>query len=256
LKIYIGTDLEGISGIDCIEMIQPGDSRYRESIERLMADLNAAIDGAFAGGATHVTVSDGHCTGKNFDISLLDPRAELDEARGEKMDAGYDGAFIIGAHAMAGTLNGFLDHTQSSKTWFNYYINGERASEQHQWAGRLAYFGIPLIMVSGDAAACEEAKTFLNPVECIAVKRGIGRNRAELLYGNDAALGAIRETAKRAMKLVGKAKPYEIKYPAEIKLELYRSDYCDEFCESHDVERLDARTVRKTVHNGLGLLFR
>ena len=113
MKIYIGTDLEGISGIDCIEMIQPGDSRYLESIERLMADLNAEIDGAFAGGATHVTVSDGHCTGKNFDISLLDPRAELDEARGEKMDAGYDGAFIIGAHAMAGTLNGFLDHTQS-----------------------------------------------------------------------------------------------------------------------------------------------
>ena len=56
MKIYIHTDLEGICGIDCPEMIQRDNERREYSIQRLMADLNAAIDGAFQGGATHVTV--------------------------------------------------------------------------------------------------------------------------------------------------------------------------------------------------------
>lgn len=259
MKIYISTDLEGISGIDCIEMIQPGDSRYREAIERLMADINAAVDGAFAGGATHVTVSDGHGSGKNFDISLLDSRAEMDYREKKpagKLDGSYDGAFMIGAHAMAGTLNGFLDHTQTSKRWYNYYINGERVGELVQWACKVAHFGVPPLFMCGDAAACEEAKSFFNPIECIAVKKGVGRNRAEPLYSNDEALIAIRDAAKNAMKLIGKAKPYKIEYPAEIKLELNRSDYCDETARLSGVERIDARTVRKTAADGLDILFR
>jgi D-amino peptidase len=60
-KIYIHTDLEGISGIDKAEMVMhAARAEHRYSIERLMADVNAAIDGAFLGGADHVTVLDSH----------------------------------------------------------------------------------------------------------------------------------------------------------------------------------------------------
>jgi len=117
MRIYIHTDLEGISGVDCIEMIARDHERHREGLENLMHDLNAAIDGAFAGGAEHVTVLDSHGGGGNFILDMLDPRAENDTKPNGKwwgiMDESYHGTFFIGAHAMAGTMNGFLDHTQS-----------------------------------------------------------------------------------------------------------------------------------------------
>jgi len=258
LKIYIHTDLEGISGIDCMDMIQKEDPRREFSIGRLVEDINAAVDGAFAGGATHVTVLDSHAGGRNVDPSLIDNRAEFDYKENRKwwgkLDESYDGTFFIGAHAMAGTINGFLDHTQSSKSWYNYRINGRRMGELAQWAIVASHFNVPMLMVSGDDAACAEAREFFNPIECVSVKRGIGRNKAELV-DPDSAVEMIRETAKSSMSLVGKAKPFKPILPMEVILELYRSDFCDNLVNIPGVERVDARTVRKIANNYLELFF-
>ena len=51
-------------------MIEPEHPRRREANEFLMADLNAAVAGAFEGGATHVTVLDSHGGGGNFILEL------------------------------------------------------------------------------------------------------------------------------------------------------------------------------------------
>jgi len=247
VKIYIHTDLEGISGIDSMDMIERSGPRYRACCELLMADLNAAVDGAFAGGATHVTVLDSHGGGRNFILDLLDKRAENDTKPNKKwwgiLDASYAGTFFIGAHAMAGTLNAFLDHTQSSVSWHDYSINGRRMGELGQWALVAGHFGVPMLMVAGDEAACAEAREFFDPVETAAVKRGIGRNRADLVP-LDEARARIREAARRAVALVGKAKPFTMKKPLEITLEYNRADYCDGAASKPGIQRLDARTVR------------
>ena len=107
---------------------------------------------------------------------------------------------------------------------------------------------VRLRMVSGDEAACVKARAFLGDIECAVVKYGVGRNNARLV-DLDEALNRIRTAARNSLKLIGKIKPYKPLMPLEIKLELYRSDMCDEIdkrCEN--VERLDARTVRKIVH--------
>ena len=258
MKIYIHTDIEGVSGIDSIDMIERDNPRYRFSIERLMADVNAAVDGAFAGGATHVTVLDSHGGGGNFDCLLLDKRADNDTKENKKwwgkLDNSYDGTFFIGAHAMAGTINGFLDHTQSSKMWFNYWVNGRRMGELAQWAMVAAHYGVPMLMVSGDEAACAEAREFFPAVECAPVKQGIGRNRARL-YDLDQSLENIRDAAQRAVSLIGKVKSFEPILPMEVKLELYRSDYCDTVADNPGVERIDARTVRKVASSYLDLFI-
>ncbi len=123
MKIYIHTDLEGISGIDSIDIMSREHERHRGARENLMLDVNAAVDGAIAGGADHVTVLDSHGGGGNFILDMLDKRAENDTKPNKKwwgiLDESYDATFFIGAHAMAGTMNGFLDHTQSSLTWHN-----------------------------------------------------------------------------------------------------------------------------------------
>lgn len=223
-----------------------------------MADVNAAIDGAYAGGATHVTVLDSHGGGGNFDATLLDKRAELDlKENGKwwgKLDDSYGGTFFIGAHAMAGTINGFLDHTLISMSIFNYRVNGRKVGELALWATVAANFNVPLLMMSGDDAACFEARQFFNPVECVTVKRGLGRNRAELVEPDKAASG-IREAAKKAMSHIGRAKPFKPILPMEVKLELNGSDYCEEYITIPGVERIDARTIRKMAGSYLEVLF-
>lgn len=247
-KIYIHTDLEGISGIDKGEMVNVGlnvNSDY--VIGRLMADVNAAVDGAFLGGADHVTVLDSHGGGNNFDLSLLDKRAEFDTKPNKKwwgiIDGSYFGTFFIGAHAMAGTLCGFLDHTQSSTTIYNYSVNGRKMGELAQWAMVCAHYDVPLIMMSGDTAAVNEAAQFFPGVETAAVKTGISRTRAKLIP-NDAAEEKIRRAAKAATEKDERIKPFKPLLPMEIKIEYMRADYCDYVESMPNVERIDARTAR------------
>jgi len=153
---------------------------------------------------------------------------------------------------MAGTQNGFLDHTQNSTTWHDYSMNGRRMGELAQWALVAGNFGVPVLMVSGDEAACAEARQFFNPVETAVVKQAIRRNRAELVE-SDEARARIREAAGKSIALIGKARPFVPTKPMEIILEYNRSDYCDRVADNPGVERLDARTVRKVTSDPLGL---
>ncbi|MEA4890305.1 MAG: M55 family metallopeptidase [Clostridiaceae bacterium] len=251
MNVLIMTDMEGISGVDTPEQITDiHSSGYQFARQRLMLDTNSAIAGAFSGGADQVYVVDGHGTGCNFIPELLDPRAErvMIPLLTADFMTHIDAYMEVGIHPMAGTLNGFLDHTQSSAAWYNYYINGRRCGEIAQGAVFCGSYGIPFVMVSGDEAACEEARQLLGPVACAAVKQGVGRNRAKLV-DLDEALDRIQEAARSSLGLIGLVKPYKPDLPLDIKLELYRSDMCDDLMAHADpaVERLGARSVRKTV---------
>ncbi len=256
-SIYIMTDLEGVSGIDCPEMIERDHPRFRESCELLMGDLNAAVEGAFEGGATRVMVRDGHGGGPNFIPELLHPRAEEDPRPAARwwgqMDSSFDATLVVGAHAMAGTQDAFLDHTQSSVSWHDYTVNGRRMGELGQWAIIAGHFGVPLLMVSGDLAACSEARGLVQPVETAVVKEGVGRNSARLVP-LDEARRRIREAARKAVALIGSAAPLRVETPLEIVLRFNRSDYCDRAAAQPGIERLDARTIRKIAVSPLEIL--
>lgn len=250
MTVLIITDLEGVSGVGDGAMIQgiydKAHDGYRYACERLMLDTNAAVDGAIKAGAERVLVIDGHSSGNNFNKGELDPRAEqvvsLNDAVREA-----DAMLGVGVHAMAGTINGFLDHTQSSKSWYNYYVNGRKCGEFAQGLIFGGMYDVPYVMVSGDEAACVEARSFVPEIECATVKYGIGRNRARLM-DLDEALTEISTAAQRGVSKAKDIKPYKPIYPIEIKLELYRTDMCDEVMQRvANVERVDARTVRKLL---------
>ena len=254
-KIYIHTDLEGVSGIDKAEMIPKESPDFAYCSERLLTDINAAIEGAFAGGATHVTVMDAHAGGGNCDLSKLDKRAEIDtKPNGEWwgiLDDSYWGSFFIGAHAMAGTLNGFLDHTRNSSTIFNYYINDRAMGELGNWGFVCGHFGVPVIMVSGDLAAINEAVQFFGDIETATVKTGISRQRAQLIP-NDEAYERIRSAAERAVSRAERKQPFLPLLPMEVKIEFMRADYCDYNANNRPgVERLNARTARRIANSYL-----
>ncbi len=257
MKIYIMTDLEGISGVDSIDMIPEANDGYQKAVAYLCDDINAAVEGAIRGGATEVVVRDGHGSGHNFDRNQLDPRAVRDDTKeyAGMLDDSYSGVLVIGAHAMAGTKNAFLDHTQSSVTWHNYYINGVRCGELAQYASVAGHHNVPVLFVSGDEAACQEARTFFTGVEAVAVKNAVGRNQA-VCYDRNECLEKIRDGVQRSLSLIGKIKPYQPLLPMEIRVEFNRADYCDTAVETKPyLERLDARTVRKITNSRREILL-
>src|SRR4029077_20568574 len=86
----------------------------------------------------------------------------------------YDGIIFIGQHAMAGNKNGVLAHSQS----FNVkriVINGKEVGEIGQVAAIAGYFGIPVIMLAGDQAACSELTELQPKAVTVAVKRLAGK---------------------------------------------------------------------------------
>ncbi len=252
MTVYIITDLEGASGVDRMEQVgEEGTEGHRYAKKRLTADLNAAIAGCFDGGADKVWIFDGHGSG-GLVYEDIDKRALIPQDRYQWEEVVINGEIDlfmeVGAHAMAGTQNGFLDHTQNSRQWYNYYVNGRKMGETGQLALFAGAYDIPFCMLAGDEAACVEAKALLGDIETAVVKYGIGRNQAKL-EPLEVAEQRIRDAAKTAMQraLAGEFKPYKPIMPLEIKLELYRSDFCDEKAKQDNVERLDARTLRKTV---------
>ena len=236
MKIFIETDLEGISGVAKIEQVA---ERDEYTISRLMCDTNAAVRGFLDGGADEVLVRDGHGGGNNFPEGALDPRAKQITYHDEFIDE-CDAVCVVGAHSMAGTENAFLDHTQSSVAWHDYYINGRRLGEMGQLGAFAGAHGKPFIMMSGDLSAAAEARACFGCIETAVVKYARGRNLADCIP-DDEAERLIYESAKRAVRLIGEIKPFRVAFPAKIEIEYNRADYLDSAMRSGRLERLDAR---------------
>jgi D-amino peptidase len=169
----------------------------------MTGDVNAAIRGAFDGGADEVVVADGHGGGRNLLIEELDPRARLNAGGPspftmvQGVEPGVDAAMFVGYHARAGTPNAILSHTGSgnvAKVW----LNGGEVGEIGLNAAVCGHFQVPVILISGDQTACAEATELLGEVETAVVKRATSRMAAECL-SPEAAQELIYAAATRAM---------------------------------------------------------
>lgn len=252
MNVMIMTDLEGISGVESISQIfEEGSPGHILACQRLMADTNAAVEGAKRAGADKVYVVDGHGPANSFRDYMLDKRAtkiSIPEYN-EIMRSGEISAYLqVGAHSMPGTLNGFLDHVQSSATWYNYMINGVKYGEIVQGALFAGSCGIPCVMVSGDDAACEEARKCLgDQIACASVKTAKCRNIADCISFEQAEERII-QAAFDGVSRASEMPVFTLPLPLTIRLELMRTDYCDErHAARPDVRRLDARTLEMTV---------
>jgi len=248
MNVLIMTDLEGITGVNTIDAIFDEGELNRKACEDLMKDTNAAVSGYIDAGCEKVYVVDGHGGGKNFIPEMLDKRAtQLVYPEWENVVKNGEVQLYaeVGLHAMAGTFNAFLEHTQNSKAWFDYSINGRSCGELIQGAGFVGAFGIPMVMVTGDIAVCEEAKEFLGDIAVAPVKRAVGRNTA-ISLPDDEARKLIYDAAYRSVSLVGKIRPYKVHLPAEVRVVFQRTDYSDRYLTDR-TERVDSRTIRKWV---------
>lgn len=257
MKIYILTDMEGVSGLHSMEQVYRDSPGYIPACDLLMDDINVAVAAAFDAGATDVVVCDAHGGGGQVRIERMDPRALYVAPNANVMmpslDESFAGVILLGQHARAGTLNAFLDHTVSSAQWFEFRINDLVVGEIGIVAAYAGHFNVPVIAVTGDKAAAAEAKELLGDIECAVVKRGLGRNRAECLSIPEAQT-RIREVIHAAVRSAQQFNPWKPSLPAMIQLTLYRSDMADDLATKPGVERVDARTIRKSISSFKNIL--
>ena len=231
LKIYVNTDLEGISGVYKFDQTRQKDSPLNiQACEYFMGDVAAVVRGLRDGGATEVIILDGH--GSQVVIPhLMIPGAKYITGRPRpgagnltKLDNSFDGMVMVGFHAMMGTADGVLNHTQSSRSENRYWYNGVESGELAQNAAIAGYYGVPPIMVTGDEATCREAKKFFGDnIVTVAVKRGLAREAAEL-YPFEETRNALYEGAKQAVEAIASFEPYILETPIKVKEEYLNLD--------------------------------
>jgi len=253
VKIYIVTDMEGISGIVSEDQTFNGRAAYEGEGRRLLtADVNAAVAGARQGGADDVWVVDGHGSGHNFLVEALAPGAHYITGPGSVqpltgLDETFDAVLLVGFHAMAGTPNAVLDHTQSSTSWMNFWVNDIRMGEIGQMALVAGHYGVPVVFCSGDASACAEARTLLGEIETASVKTGYGRTKAVLPAPSESRQ-RITDGVARSLGRVRKAKPYRLSLPLTVRIEFQKTSFSEPY-ERRGARRIDGRTIEYHMHN-------
>lgn len=258
MRVILCTDLEGISGVCVWDQTRDfTTTHYQEARRLLMGDVNAAVEGCLAGGAEEIVVGDGHGGGFNFVPELMHPGAKYltgtnrpPMSQREAVYAGFDAAILLGYHAMAGTPDGLLRHTQSSKAGNRYWYNGRECGELAQSALVYGHFGIPVVMVTGDEATVREAREFFGEnIVTVAVKEGYAEQFG-LLLAPAAAHDLIREGAKEAMARVPQCQPFVMELPIHGRLRFPDKSTADGFRPAR-ARRVDDYTFEATFERAL-----
>jgi D-amino peptidase len=245
--------MEGVSGIVKWNQVTGGDPMYEECRKLYTEEINAAVRGARAGGATEVIVMDCHGAGGAWSFNslvpeMLDPACEWvvqDKWTGYTgaLEEGCDAALFVGMHAMAGTPNGVLSHTVSSEAWHNLWFNGTLVGETGINAALCGTWNCPVLLVTGDAATCEEARNLLGAgLTTVAVKRGLGRYNARQIPPQRAR-DMIEDGAKRALSNLKAVKPYDPGKPCEITIEFVSPDRAEPYRNKPGVQIVEPRRI-------------
>lgn len=253
MKILIADDMEGATGVVDWNHVFPEDGEFERFRRLLTRDVNAAIRGAFKGGADEVVVTDGHNYARNLVIEELDPRARLntgapsDLAMVEGVDQGVDAVIFVAYHARAGALNAILCHSWT-RTTTNVWLNGRITGEFGLNGSVAGSFGAPVLMVTGDRAVCEEAREWSPEVETVVVKSASGRYAAECLPPAQTGI-MIEDAAERAVRRFAAGQAPKLmapQTPVVMRVEFTTPNQVDNASQLLDSVRIDGRTIEFT----------
>jgi len=232
VRVFISVDMEGIGGIAHTEMTSATGREYERGRELMVAEVNAAIEGAREAGATDFLVNDSHGSMRNIQIEkLLAPTRLISNnskplGMMEGISERFDAVFFIGYHAMEGQP-GLLAHTGSGGKIADISVNGRSMSEGGMNARVAGKYGVPVALATGDEAFVKEIRTLVaGDLETVAVKRHIRRKTAELLHPEEARR-LIREGARRAIERLASFQPTRPREPATVTITYKSPDLAD-----------------------------
>jgi D-amino peptidase len=253
VKVFVISDMEGISGIVRPQQTDASHSMYEEGRKLYTEEINATVRGAKAGGATEVVVMDCHGAGSGNDFNslvpeLLDPDCEFvvqehwTEYTGF-LEQGADAALFVGMHAMAGTGDGVMNHTVSGRDWQNLWFNDRLVGETGINAALCGNWGCPVLLVTGDDAACREGRALLGDgLTTVSVKEGLSALSARMLPPARAR-ELVEAGAKQAVSNLRAVEPYDPGRPSEIRVEFKSTIPASKLRFRAGVELVDPRTI-------------
>lgn len=245
--------MEGVAGI--VKWGQTGGDSllYQEGRVLYTEEINAAVRGAKAAGASEVVVMDCHGAGGDYTFNSLvadrlDPDCEYvvqDEwtEYTEFLEQGCDAALFVGMHAMAGVEKGVLSHTVSGQAWQNLRFNGTLVGETGINAALCGVWGVPVLLVTGDRAVCAEAAELLGAgLTTVEVKTGLGRFSARSKTPQRAR-ELIEAGARQALSDLAAVAPYDPGSPAVIEIDFSSPDRLHEYANRKGVEVTGPRSI-------------
>lgn len=221
LKVFISVDMEGISGVINWEDVNRNGKDYGLFRKLMTQEANAAIEGALDAGATEILVRDSHGSARNILPDLLHQEAILlrDWSGGpmsmmEGIDETFDAVIFIGYHAREGTPDAVLKHTMNGQ--IDVFINGKNMPEAGINGAAAGYYGVPVVMVAGDAAIVKQCRDIFGDIESVTVKESIG-TAAKMLHPKKAQI-LIRQKTKEALSNLSKYKPLKLQTPITMNI--------------------------------------
>jgi len=262
MKVYMVTDIEGVAGVVSFEQQSYSEGRYNHAARKLLtAEINAAVEGFLSEGVEEVLVNDAHGSGAVV-FEELHPRARLlsgvprpPHSKMFEVISRYDVCVIVGQHAMAGAMDGNLNHTMSSKHVTSYVLNGKPIGETGVVALTCGALGKPLIMVTGDEAACREASELIPGITAVAVKEGLARNCA-ISVSMQQSHKMIRSGAAAAIRNHKKNPIAPLIWPGPYVFArtFFHTDTADAAQNMPGATRVDGLTVRLQSQNILDII--
>ena len=207
-KVFISADMEGISGISASDQLSAAGAEYNRSRKLMADDVNAAVRGARRGGATEIVVNDSHGSMRNLRLEDLDPQVRLishsfkKSGMMEGLDESFAAVVFVGYHAKAGHPAGVFAHTGSGVVR-DVRVNGQSLGEGGLNTMVAAWYGVPVVAVTGDDVAVKQVAEVATLAKTVAVKRAINPRAVELrpfreVHGEieEAVFAGVRDARK------------------------------------------------------------
>ena len=231
MKIFISADMEGVCGVVNWQQVSDGQPEYERARKWMTGEVNAAIEGAIAAGATEIVVNDSHGNMRNILLEELNPAAQLITGSPKPLcmmqgiESGFNACFFIGYHSSAGTLRSNLDHTYASSIIYEVRVNGQVFGETQLNAALAGTFGVPVAMITGDSRLADEVRATLGShVEIVVVKEATSRSSAKCLTLKKAQ-DLIRTGAEHCLRR--KHAPFVVKAPVTLAMDFLTAGYAD-----------------------------
>jgi D-amino peptidase len=258
VKIYLSTDIEGTAGIVDWDQVRPGDANYVAGFELLLGEINAAIEGAQAAGATEFLVNDAHSTMHNLPPARLAGRARYLAGRVkplymmEGLDASFDAVFFISYHGSMSAPAAALSHTYFPMAIAEVTLNGTVVGEAGINALVARHFDVPVVLITGDEVTVSEISEVSPGIRSAVVKRSLNRFAANSMHPDDAC-ALIQEEARLAVAGIADARPPVIALPATLGIRFHNTVYADLSERIKGVERTNDLTATITDSDPLEL---
>jgi D-amino peptidase len=257
MKIFISVDLEGVAGIVAWEQCVAGGDDYALGRALALGEVNAAIEGALAAGATDILVNDAHSVMRNLPPDALAGRASYLSGRFKPLymmqglDSSFDAVVYLGYHAAVGTA-GVLSHTYNPKAVTGVRLAGATAGESALNALVAQHFGVPVAVVTGDQLVAEQTAPFCPGVTAVQVKTSVSRYAAESLHPQ-VARERVAEGVRTALAGLDALRPPAIELPAALEVDLASPDMVEQATWLREVRRSGPGTVTITGDDPLRL---